>query len=152
MGKIPKNRDAKISASLFVELAKQDTDLASDVIAAYIKEDRKRVESGEISSQTIPNHIKSIKVLLDANRIPIHWKSLHKLLPRREDDSFKGASLLIYRGDSESYWTFITPEACIALDLYREKWKADVGKYPELDDLLIKSVASPMIRRQLKRS
>ena len=27
-------------------------DLASDVIATFIKEDRKRVESGEISSQT----------------------------------------------------------------------------------------------------
>ena len=53
-------------------------DLASDVIATFIKEDKKRIESGEISSQTIPNHIKPIKVLLDANRVPIHWKSLNK--------------------------------------------------------------------------
>ncbi len=31
---------------------------------------------------------------------------------RHEDDTFKGAALLVYRGDPESYWTFITPEAC----------------------------------------
>ena len=178
-------------------------DLASDVIAAFIKEDKKRVTSGEISSQTIPNHIKPIKVLLDANRVPIHWKSLHKLLPRREakskdraytkeeiqkmlevtnditdkviillfssggfrleswdyftwkdviffkneDGTHKGASLLIYRGDPESYFTFITPEACKALEIYRESWKKDIGVYPKPDDPLIKTVASPMIRR-----
>lgn len=51
-------------------------DLALDVIATFIKEDRKYVISGEINSQTIPNHIKPIKVLLDANRASIHWKSL----------------------------------------------------------------------------
>ena len=86
-GKTPSDRDAVTLAKFFVELARKDMDLASDVIAAFIKEDKKRVTSGEISSQTIPNHIKPIKVLLDANRVPIHWKSLHKLLPRREAKS-----------------------------------------------------------------
>jgi len=85
--KTPKNRDTKTLAKFFVELAKKNLDLASDVIAAYIKEDKKRVEAGELSSQTIPNHIKPIKVLLDANRVAIHWKSLNKLLPRRESKS-----------------------------------------------------------------
>jgi len=57
LGEIPKNRDAKTLAKFFVDLAKKDMDKASDIIAAFIKEDRKRVDSGEISSQTIPNHI-----------------------------------------------------------------------------------------------
>jgi hypothetical protein len=203
LGKIPQDREAKTLSIFFVELAKKDADLASDVIAAYIKEDKKRVEKGEISSQTLPNHIKPIKVLLDANRIPIHWKSLHKLMPRREakskdraytreeiqkmlgvttnitdkviillfssagfrleawdyftwkdviffkndDGTFKGASLLIYRGDPESYFTFITPEACNMLELYRENWKADIGSYPKPDDPLIKSTQFPIVRR-----
>jgi len=200
--KKPKDREAKTLAKFFVELARADLDVASNVIAAYIKEDKKQVEQGKISSQTIPNHIKPIKVLLDANRIPIHWKSLNKLLPRRESkskdraytreeiqkmlavtnditdkiiillfssggfrleawdyftwkdviffkdgDSYKGASLLIYRGDPESYFTFITPEACKALEIYRENWKADIGVYPRADDPLIKSVRYPVIRR-----
>jgi len=202
IGKKPKDREAKTLAKFFVELARADLDVASNVIAAYIKEDKKQVEQGKISSQTIPNHIKPIKVMLDANRIPIHWKSLNKLLPRRESkskdraytreelqkmlevtnditdkviillfssggfrleawdyftwkdviffkdgDSYKGASLLIYRGDPESYFTFITPEACKALELYRENWKADIGVYPKPDDPLIKSVRYPVIRR-----
>jgi len=203
LGKTPKDREAPTLAKFFVELARKDMDLASDVIATFIKEDKKRVKSGEISSQTIPNHIKPIKVLLDANRVPIHWKSLNKLLPRREarskdraytkkeiqqmlevatditdkalilmfssggfrleawdyftwkdvtffkndDDTYKGAALLIYRGDPESYFTFITPEACKALEIYRENWKADIGQYPQPDDPLIKTVSSPMIRR-----
>ncbi len=178
-------------------------DLALDVIATFIKEDRKRVTLGEISSQTILNHIKPIKVLLDANRVPIHWKSLNKLLPRIEakskdraytkeeiqqmievanditdkvlilmflsggfrleswdyftwkdviffkndDGTYKGAALLIYRGDPESYFTFITPETCKILEIYRERWKIDISVYPKPDDPLIKTVATPVIRR-----
>lgn len=203
LGKTPGNREVQTLAKFFVELSRKDMDVCSDIIATFIKEDRKRVESGEISSQTIPNHIKPIKVLLDANRVPIHWKSLNKLLPRREakskdraytkeeiqkmlqvtnditdkviilmfssggfrleawdyftwqdviffknnDGTFKGAALRIYRGDPESYFTFITPEACNALDLYRENWKADIGIYPKPDDPLIKSIRYPVIRR-----
>jgi len=200
--KEPKDREPKTLAMFFVELARKDPDIASNVIAAFIKEDKKRVEQGEISSQTLPNHTKPIKVLLDANRVPIHWKSLNRLMPRRESktkdraytreeikkmlevanditdkviillfssggfrleawdyftwkdviffkdgDSYKGAALLIYSGDPESYWTFVTPEACRALDLYRENWKADIGAYPRPDDPLIKSVRYPVIRR-----
>ena len=201
--KTPKDRELITLAKFFVELARKDVDLASDVIATFIKEDRKRVTSGEISSQTIPNHIKPIKVLLDANRVPIHWKSLHKLLPRREakskdraytkkeiqkmlevtnditdkviilmfssggfrleswdyftwkdviffkndDGTYKGAALRIYSGDPESYYTFITPEACKALEIYHESWKTDIGVYPKPDDPLIKTVSTPMIRR-----
>ncbi|CAD6368409.1 Integrase family protein [metagenome] len=201
--KTPKNRSAETLAQFFVDLARKDMEITSDVIAAYIKEDRKRVDAGEISSQTLPNHIKPIRALLDANRIPLHWKSLNRLMPKREsksqdraytreeiqkmleisndltdkviilmfssagfrleawdyftwkdviffkndDGSYKGAALLIYRGDPESYFTFITPEACKALELYRENWKADIGRYPKPDEPLIKSIKFPVIRR-----
>jgi len=60
LGKTPKDREAKTLTKFFVDLSRKDTDLASDVIATYIKEDTKRVDSGEISSQTIPNHINPI--------------------------------------------------------------------------------------------
>ncbi len=48
-----------------------------------------------------------------------------------KEDLFWGAALLVYRGDPESYWTFITPEACNYLVQYREKWRKDFGAYPE---------------------
>jgi hypothetical protein len=203
LGKTPDNREPETLAQFFVELARKDMELASNIIAEFIKQDKKRVKSGEISSQTLPNHIKPIKALLESNAVPIHWKSLNKLLPRREskskdraytkeeiqkmlevsnnitdkvlilmfssggfrleswdyftwkdviffkntDGTYKGAALRIYSGDPESYFTFITPEACKALEIYRENWKADIGEYPKPDDPLIKTVATPMVRR-----
>jgi len=95
LGKTPENRDVQTLAKFFVDLSRKDMDKVSDIIATFIKEDRKRVESGEISSQTIPNHIKPIKVLLDANRVPIHWKSLNKLSPRKVQ-AFLGSVLHLF--------------------------------------------------------
>ena len=79
-----KKSDVKSITKIFVELAKQDHNLVTDIVATYIKEDKKLVESGKLSSGTLENHIKPIKVLLDANRIPIHWKSLRRLYPRKQ--------------------------------------------------------------------
>ena len=78
------NLDVKIIVKSFVDLAKKNPNLVTDIIATYIKEEKKLVESGQLSSGTLENHIKPIKVLLDANRIPLHWKSLHKLYPRKQ--------------------------------------------------------------------
>jgi hypothetical protein len=61
ISKEPRDREPKTLAMFFVELARKDPDIASNVIAAFIKEDKNRVEQGEISSQTLPNHIKPIK-------------------------------------------------------------------------------------------
>ena len=198
----PKDKEITILASYFVKLAKKDAKMAQNIIITYIKEEKKLVESGELNPNTLPNHIKPIRALLDANSIPLHWKTIHKLYPRpkktedraysrkelqrmieaspditdkliiqlfssggfrleswdyftwkdvvffkNEDGSYKGAGLLVYRGDPESYWTFITPEACKTLEHYREVWKSDVAKYPQPDDPLIKSVKFPIVQR-----
>ena len=210
LGEIPDERTPEKLSEFFVKLSQKQPELATNIIAAFIKEERKLVERKEMSSQTLPNHIKPIKVLLDSNGVPIHWKTLYKLMPKREsatkdraytkeeiqkmlkisnditdhvillmsssagfrveawdyftwddvvffrddyeenDDNnkqFKGAALRIYKGDPEEYWTFITPEACNALDIYREKWKSDVGRYPHPHDPLIRSSNSPMVIR-----
>ncbi|MCH8915405.1 MAG: site-specific integrase [Thaumarchaeota archaeon] len=202
LNKTPKDQESSTLASFFVKLSEKDPNLVSNVIATFIKNERKLVESGEMSSNTLPNHIKPIRALLDANRIPLHWKSLNRLLPRREsrsddraytraeiqkmievapditdkliillfssggfrleswnyftwkdyvpfknkDGSYKGGAMLVYRGDPESYWTFITPEACKTLEIYREKWNSEIGAYPRPDDPLIKAVKYPVIR------
>lgn len=84
LGKTPQDQERKTLATLFVELSKKDTDLATDVIATYIKEGAKAVNAGKLRGGTFANHIKPIKVLLDSNRIPIHWKSLYRMLPKKE--------------------------------------------------------------------
>jgi len=186
----------------FVELANKNQKLTRNIIASYLDEDKKLVKEGKLNANTVPNHIKPIKVLLDANSVPIHWKSLTRMFPRttitedraytreelqrmieaspdltdklivqlfssggfrleawnyfewrdviffkNDDGTFRGAALLVYRGDPESYWTFITPEACVMLSHYREKWKSEVGQYPLDTDPLLKAVRFPTVRR-----
>lgn len=203
LGETPRSKEPKALANFFVKLARKDPELATNIIAAYIKEDKKLVEEGKLSAQTLPNHTKPIKVLLDSNRVPIHWKSLTRLYPRiergsndraytreeiqrmleiskditdkviilmfssggfrleawdyftwkdivffkKQNGGYKGAALCVYRGDPESYWTFVTPEACEAIEIYREKWKSDIGRYPKADEPLIRAVKFPTIRR-----
>lgn len=199
---IPENRELHTLANHLVKLAQKDPNLVQNIIAAFIKEDKKLVENGELNPNTVPNHVKPIRALLDANSIAIHWKTLHKLYPRpkttedraytreelqrmieaspdivdkiiiqlfssagfrleawdyftwkdvvffkNKDDSYKGAALLVYRGDPESYWTFITPEACKTLEHYRDVWKSDIGRYPHPDEPLIKTVKFPVVKR-----
>lgn len=47
LDKTPNDREVTTLAKFFVQLAKKDTDLASDIIATFIKEDKKRVISGD---------------------------------------------------------------------------------------------------------
>ena len=198
----PVDREIETLSSCFVKMAQKDTKLAQNIISAFIKEDKKLVESGQLNPNTLPNHVKPIRALLDANSIPIHWKSLHKLYPRpkntedraytreelqkmleasphitdkliiqlfssggfrveawdyftwqdveffkNEDGTYKGAALHVYRGDPESYWTFITPEACQTLENYREVWRSEIGRYPLPKEPLIRTVKFPVIRR-----
>lgn len=198
----PEDKELRTLATHFVALAKKDSKFAYNIISAYIKEEKKLVELGELNPNTLPNHIKPIKALLDSNAIGLHWKSLYRMYPRakktedraytreelqkmiqvssditdklivqlfssggfrveawnyftwkdviffkNDSNSFKGAALLVYRGDPESYWTFITPEACKTLQDYREQWKIQVGRYPFEDEPLIKSEKYPTVRR-----
>jgi len=66
---------------------------------------------------------------------------------KNTDGTFKGASLLIYRGDIEEYVTCITPEACNYLQLYREEWKNRFLKYPKPDDPILVNVKNSKITR-----
>lgn len=196
-------KDEITLSELFVNLAKTKPELAADIIATYIKEEKKLVDSGHLKPGTLANHIKPIKVLLDANRIAIHWKSLYRLMPRKQsptedraytrqelqkmleashdiidkviialfssagfrleawnyftwkdirifknkDNSYKGGAILVYGNDEESYWTHFTPETCKYLEMYKEKWKSDIGGYPKQDQPLLKAVKYPTIHR-----
>lgn len=203
LGKIPQNSDPATLSGFFIELCRKDVELATNIIATFVKGQKRLVEENKLHPNSVPNQIKPIKVLLDANRIAVHWKSIRGLLPRgrpfsedrgytreelqkmievsndltdkliieifssagfrvdawnyftwkdiipfkNKDGSYKGAALLVYRVDPESYWTFITPEACKTLELYKEKWKSEIGSYPKPDNPLVKTVKNPIVRR-----
>jgi hypothetical protein len=71
--------DKRFLANCFVALAKKDPSLAKNIMASFIKEENKLVESGKLSPNTVPNHVKPIHSLLDAAGVAIHWKSPYKL-------------------------------------------------------------------------
>jgi len=203
LARSPPSHEPEVLAGYFVDLAKKNPTITSRIISQFIKKDCELIHKGEMSPNTLPNHVKPIKALLDANGVALHWKSLYKLYPRlkpaaddraytreelqrmieaspditdkliilmfssggfrveawnyfswkdvillqNKDGSDKGAALLVYRGDPESYWTFLTPECCQTLAHYREKWKSEIGRYPKPDEPLIRTVKHPTIRR-----
>ena len=56
-----------------------------------------------------------------------------------ESENYLGAALCVYRGFSEEYQTFVTPEACAMLDRYKEEWKQRFLREPTDDDPLLVS-------------
>jgi len=60
---------------------------------------------------------------------------------------YRGAALRVYRGDPEEYWTFLTPEACKVLELYRKEWRSRFLRHPRDDDPLLASARFDVPRR-----
>lgn len=70
-------------ARQFVLVAREDQEIVHAVIAKYIRiQKKKRVEKGELNSNTLSNLTKPIHALLVSNRIAMHWRSLYKMHPR----------------------------------------------------------------------
>ena len=59
----------------------------------------------------------------------------------------RGAALRMYRGAPEEYWTFITPEACKALEVYRKEWRSRFLRHPDGDDPLVASTRFDVPKR-----
>ena len=63
------------------------------------------------------------------------------------DAEYRGAALRVYRGDPEEYWTFLTPETCKVLELYRKEWRSRFLRHPRDDDPLLASARFDRPRR-----
>jgi len=55
-----------------------------DGLLAFAKYQKEKVDKKEISSSTIPNYFKAIKLFCKANRLSknIEWKNISKTMPR----------------------------------------------------------------------
>ncbi len=192
LGMMPLQEPSNL-AHAFLEVARKNPEYAIRIVAAFVKGRNEMIKQGHLASSTLPNHVKPIKALLDANGVALHWKSIYKMYPRTKcaandraytkeelqkmilvaddisdkmiimmfssggfrleswdhftwkdliffhnaDCSVKGAALLVYRGDPESYWTFLTPECCNTILSYREYLKIQMGEYQQPDDPLL---------------
>jgi integrase len=163
----------KLAPDDFVAAAKKNSSSIEKQIISFITKQNSRAEKGEITTATVGNCLKAVRLLLEMNDVSLNWKKIRRVLPnaRRyaldriptveeireivdaadvrekaltllfvssgiregaiehltvEDYSTievaeqKAAAgrLVVYRGDREQYTTFISPEACHALDKY----------------------------------
>lgn len=64
-----------------LELARNDPPLFNSNLVRYCNEQKRRIESGEISEGTMRNYVKAIRLFCEMNEINIFWKKITKGLP-----------------------------------------------------------------------
>lgn len=69
-------------ASQFVNLAKINTPITKQIIKAYVRELKAKVDAKEYKPSIIKNRLKPIKALLASNDIDFSWKLIDKGLPK----------------------------------------------------------------------
>ncbi len=65
----------------FCKLAKTDVKITKQIIHAFVRELKDKVEKKEIKPGTITNYLKPIKALFAVNEIDFSWKLINKSLP-----------------------------------------------------------------------
>ena len=68
LNKEPENDSIEELSKFFVNLGQKDPKIPQNIVAAFIKEDRKQVERKDLSPNTFPSHIKAIQKLLAKQR------------------------------------------------------------------------------------
>jgi integrase len=160
-------------AQTFNIRAKNNPTWAVSAVMTYMRHQKHRAEIGEISTATLSNYYKPIKLFCEMNDIILNWKKITRGIPRGKayasdriptldeikkllsypdrrlkpailimmssgirvgawdylrwsdilpiydnNDNLIAAKLIVYRGEPEEYFTFITPEAYDAVKEY----------------------------------
>lgn len=79
---IPQDREPKTLAKFFVDLTRKNPDLVTRILIQFVKQEVEQVQSGKLSPNTLPNHVKPVKALLESNRIHTCFIFKGFLMPR----------------------------------------------------------------------
>jgi hypothetical protein len=66
----------------FIDLAKSDPSSTERKIISFISVQNSRAKRGEITSGTVSNSLKAIRLLLEMNDVSLNWKKIRRVLPR----------------------------------------------------------------------
>ena len=66
----------------FIDLAKNDPSSTERKIISFISIQNSRAKRGEITSGTVSNSLKAIRLLLEMNDVSLNWKKIRRVLPR----------------------------------------------------------------------
>ena len=71
-----------LTPDAFISLAKKDSSCTEKKIMSFISTQNLRAKRGEISSGTVSNSLKAIRLLLEMNDVSLNWKKIRRVLPR----------------------------------------------------------------------
>lgn len=86
------NIDPTDKTEAFVTLVRKDVKTGKSIINAYIRELKKNVDDGSLSSHRVLNLIKPIKALFASNDIDFSWKKISKSIPKPNKSKDKAYS------------------------------------------------------------
>ena len=164
------DKDIEFRCSEFAEKSKNNTNWALSQIIRFLQYQKERVENKEITSGTLKNFVKSLKVFCEMDDISIPWKKITRELPnarqsandraptieeikkllgypdrrikpivytmissgirlgawdylkwkhiipiKDEKGEVSAAKIIVYTGEHDEYYSFITPEAYSSL-------------------------------------
>jgi integrase len=70
------------NSKIFVKQSRKNPAFTSSSIMNLIRFQKERIEKGEISSASISNYYKPIKLFCDMNDIPLNWKKITRTIPK----------------------------------------------------------------------
>ena len=66
----------------FVAMAKENCSSVEKMIISFISTQNLRAQRGEITTATVGNCLKAVRLLLEMNDISINWKKIRRVVPR----------------------------------------------------------------------
>jgi hypothetical protein len=72
-------------AKQFYSKAREDLRWAEDILMQFIRYQKERAASGEISESTVPNYYRATKLFCEMNDITLNWRKIARGLPRARD-------------------------------------------------------------------
>jgi integrase len=66
----------------FVAAAKKNSASIEKQIISFISKQNSRAERGEITTATVGNCLKAVRLLLEMNDVSLNWKKIRRVLPR----------------------------------------------------------------------
>ncbi|MFQ5970620.1 MAG: hypothetical protein ACE5J2_09035 [Nitrososphaerales archaeon] len=69
-------------AQLFTDNSKTNPNWAVSAVMNYMRHQKDRAENGEISTATLPNYYKPIKLFCEMNDIMLNWKKITRGIPK----------------------------------------------------------------------
>ena len=72
----------KLAPDDFVAAAKKNSASIEKQIISFISKQNSRAERGEITTATVGNCLKTVRLLLEMNDVSLNWKKIRRVLPR----------------------------------------------------------------------